>query len=122
MAKMSVDDKLGFDKFVTDEHESHIQINEDYHDEAEIKRLVMACPANLYHYDDGKLVFSHEGCLECGTCRVISGGKGVKSWKHPKGAMGVEFHQADRRGKVKKACRMCGKPFYFVGVATWATR
>lgn len=53
MAKMSVDDKLGFDKFVTDEHESHIQINEDYHDEAEIKRLVMACPANLYHYDDG---------------------------------------------------------------------
>ena len=74
MAKMSVDDKLGFDKFVTDEHESHIQINEDYHDEAEIKRLVMACPANLYHYDDGKLVFSHEGCLECGTCRVISGG------------------------------------------------
>lgn len=93
MAKMSVDDKLGFDKFVTDEHESHIQINEDYHDEAEIKRLVMACPANLYHYDNGKLVFSHEGCLECGTCRVISGGKGVKSWKHPKGAMGVEFHQ-----------------------------
>mgnify|MGYP000668261848 CR=1 FL=1 len=40
MAKMSVDDKLGFDKFVTDEHESHILINEDYHDEAEIKRLV----------------------------------------------------------------------------------
>ena len=37
MAKMSVDDKLGFDKLVTDEHESHIQINEDYHDEAEIK-------------------------------------------------------------------------------------
>ena len=81
MAKMSVDDKLGFDKFVTDEHESHILINEDYHDEAEIKRLVMACPANLYHYDDGKLVFSHEGCLECGTCRVISGDtQGSRCW------------------------------------------
>ncbi len=88
MAKMSVDDKLGVVKFTTDEHESHIQINE-----AEIKRLVMACPAELYKYTDGKLVFNHEGCLECGTCRVISGGKGVKSWKHPKGAMGVEYHQ-----------------------------
>ena len=46
MAKMSVDDKLGFDKFVTDEHESHIQINEDYHDEAEVKRLVRAWTCN----------------------------------------------------------------------------
>ena len=85
MAKMSVDDKLGVVKFVTDEHESHIEINEDYQDEAEIKRLVMACPAELYKYTDGKLVFNHEGCLE-------SGGKGVKSWNHPKGAMGVEYH------------------------------
>lgn len=68
MAKMSVDDKLGVVKFVTDEHESHIEINEDYQDEAEIKRLVMACPAELYKYTDGKLVFNHEGCLECGTC------------------------------------------------------
>ncbi|WP_301860568.1 4Fe-4S dicluster domain-containing protein [uncultured Megasphaera sp.] len=92
MAKMSVDDKLGVVKFVTDEHESHIEINEDYHDEAEIRRLVMACPAELYKYTDGKLVFNHEGCLECGTCRVISIGKGVKSWTHPKGAMGVEYH------------------------------
>ena len=64
MAKMSVDDKLGVVKFVTDEHESHIEINEDYQDEAEIKRLVMACPAELYKYTDGKLVFNHEGCLE----------------------------------------------------------
>ncbi|ERT58019.1 MULTISPECIES: 4Fe-4S dicluster domain-containing protein [Megasphaera] len=93
MAKMSVDDKLGVVKFLTDEAESHILIHEDYKDEQEINRLVMACPANLYHYDNGVLVFNHEGCLECGTCRVISGGKGVKSWKHPKGSMGVEYHQ-----------------------------
>ena len=93
MAKMSIDDKLGLVKFVTDEHESHILIDEEYADEAEIKRLVMACPAELYKYIDGKLTFSHEGCLECGTCRVLAGGKGVKSWTHPKGAMGVEFRQ-----------------------------
>lgn len=93
MAKMSVDDKLGFVKFVTDEKWSHIEINEDYADEKEIKRVVMACPAGLYHYDNGKVSFNHEGCLECGTCRVVSGGKVVKSWNHPKGGRGVEFHQ-----------------------------
>ena len=42
MAKMSIDDKLGFVKFVTDEHESHIKIDETFADETEIKRLVMA--------------------------------------------------------------------------------
>ncbi len=93
MAKMSVDDKLGFVKFNTNENESHIIINEDFKDEKEIQRLVKACPAGLYHYEDGKLTFNHEGCLECGTCRVLSGGKGVKSWTHPKSGYGVEFHQ-----------------------------
>jgi ferredoxin like protein len=93
MARMSIDDKLGLDKFNTDEHNPHITINEDFADEAEIQRLVKACPANLYKYDDGKLVFSHEGCLECGTCRVLSGGKAVKSWAHPKAGYGVEFHK-----------------------------
>lgn len=93
MAKMLVDDKLGTIKFVTDEEHSHITIDDTYADEAEIKRLVMACPAELYKYIDGKLTFTHEGCLECGTCRVISGGKGVKTWTHPQGSMGVEYHQ-----------------------------
>ena len=93
MAKMSVDDKLGVVKFNTDENNPHITIDENCHDEELIHRLVMACPANLYHYDDGKLVFSHEGCLECGTCRVIAGGKAVKTWNHPQGGAGVEFHQ-----------------------------
>ena len=45
MAKMSVDDKLGVVKFVTDEHESHIEINEDYQDEAEIKARAASFPA-----------------------------------------------------------------------------
>ena len=38
-----------------------------------------------------KISFNHEGCLECGTCRVLSGGKVVESWNHPQGGMGVEF-------------------------------
>ena len=93
MAKMSVDDKLGFVKFNTDEEHPHITINPSFSKEKDIRRLVMACPAGLYRYEDGKVIFSHEGCLECGTCRVISGGKVVKSWEHPEGDFGVEFRQ-----------------------------
>ena len=72
MAKMSVDDKLGLDLFHTDEHNPHITVNEDYDNMEEINKVLLACPAGLYHYENGKVTFSHEGCLECGTCRVLS--------------------------------------------------
>ena len=93
MARMSIEDKLGLDKFATDEKNSHIQVNEHYGNEEQIRLLVMACPAGLYRYERGKVVFSHEGCLECGTCRVLSGGKVVESWNHPEGGTGVEYRQ-----------------------------
>lgn len=91
MNKMSIDDKLALDIFRTDELNSHIDVDKDYKDEEEIKKLLLACPAECYKYIDGVLSFSHLGCLECGTCRVLSKGKIVKSWDHPAGSRGVLY-------------------------------
>ena len=91
MARMSIDNKLGLDAFRTDEENPHIVINEDFKDEAEIKRVVMACPAELYKYENGELTFNHEGCLECGTCRVLSIDKVVKTWTHPGAGYGIQY-------------------------------
>ena len=52
MAKMSVDDKLGLDLFHTDEHNPHITVNEDYDNMEEINKVLLACPAGLYHYEN----------------------------------------------------------------------
>ena len=91
--KVPVDDKLGYNRFNTDESYAHIEINEDFKDEAEIRKVVLACPAELYKYENGELTFNHEGCPECGTCRVVSGGKVVKMWNHPYGGAGVTYMQ-----------------------------
>jgi ferredoxin like protein len=93
VVKVNIDNKLALDRFVLDKQNPHITINKEYEDEEEIKLLVMACPAGLYSYEDGKLAFNHEGCLECGTCRVLSKGKVVKSWSYPMGGFGVEYRQ-----------------------------
>ena len=54
----------------------------------------MACPAKLYSKrEDGTVEFNYEGCLECGTCRVLAGGRIIKSWDHPIGGMGIVFRQ-----------------------------
>jgi ferredoxin like protein len=91
--KMNLDNKLGIDSFIPDEHNPHIVLNQDYDDEEKIRLLVAACPAGLYSYESGKISFNHEGCLECGTCRVLSKGKVVKSWSYPMGGMGIEYRQ-----------------------------
>ena len=93
MKKMSVDDKLALDLFHTDEEESHIKVDLEYGDEAEIRKLLLACPAECYKWIDGKLTFSHLGCLECGTCRILSYGKVVQEWRHPQSGAGVSFRQ-----------------------------
>jgi ferredoxin like protein len=90
---MSVDNKLGLVRFRVDEHNPHIVLDETYNNEKEIHLLTMACPAGLYSYEDGTLSFNYEGCLECGTCRVLSEGKVIKSWNYPRGAKGVEYRQ-----------------------------
>jgi ferredoxin like protein len=93
MGKISLDNKLGLDRFHIDQHNPHITINDDYDNEEKINLLVMACPAGLYSYENGKISFNHEGCLECGTCRVLSKGKVIKSWNYPMGGKGIEFIQ-----------------------------
>ncbi|MDY6911458.1 MAG: ferredoxin family protein, partial [Chloroflexota bacterium] len=38
----------------------------------------------------GEFVFSYDGCLECGACR-ISCAKGAVDWNYPRGGFGVSF-------------------------------
>ncbi|MGI5089806.1 hypothetical protein [Treponema sp. OMZ 805] len=93
MKKMTIEDKLALNVFHTDEEYSHIDVDLEYTDEKEIKKLLLACPAECYKYIDNKLAFSHLGCLECGTCRVLSLGKIVKQWNHPSGGIGVSYRR-----------------------------
>ncbi len=89
---MSIDEKLGVNKFFVDEHNPHIEINPNYPDRKEKMKLVNACPAGLYRLNaDQSLSFDYAGCLECGTCRLLCTGTIIKKWEYPQGAMGVEF-------------------------------
>ena len=76
---VNVDEKLGKDKFFVDEENAHIVLC-DEPDRKEFRKLVKACPANLYkEADDG------------GTCRVLCGDTILKKWEFPQGTFGVEF-------------------------------
>jgi len=90
--KVNVAEKLGANKFNTDEHNSHIDVDKEYADKKEVDRVLRACPAAIYSLDEnGSLFFDYLGCLECGTCKALSEGKLVKSWNYPVGTKGIEY-------------------------------
>lgn len=89
---MSVDEKLGVDKFHVNEDSPHITLNKKYAGHKEMELLVKGCPAGLYKFNkDQSLSFDYAGCLECGTCRVLALGTVIKEWNYPLGSFGVEF-------------------------------
>jgi len=93
MNTVNIDAKLGVNKFHVDEDNAHIvvKVNPDM---AEYKKLMLACPANLYKLDDSGVVhFDYAGCLECGTCRVLCGNTILEKWEFPMGTMGIEYRQ-----------------------------
>lgn len=88
---VNVDAYLALNKYEVDEAHPHITLATDP-DPEEFATLVRVCPAGLYRIGPaGELMFDHAGCLECGTCRVASGGTVVTTWEYPQPTMGVEY-------------------------------
>ncbi len=90
---MNVEQKLNVNKFVVDEGRPHIVIHPEKMDAATLKALTVVCPAGLYTLDEkGNLAFEVAGCLECGTCRVVTAHlPGAMTWQHPRSSFGVQF-------------------------------
>jgi ferredoxin-like protein FixX len=87
-----VEEKLGLNKFYVDEENAHIVLKKGDIDRKEFRKLVLACPAGLYRIDEkGDFHFDYAGCLECGTCRVLSRSTILEKWEYPLGTLGIEY-------------------------------
>ena len=88
---VDVDAYLAKNTYNTDTDYAHIVMEPEPPD-AEFDKLVMACPANRYRLDkDGKKSFYYEGCLECGTCRVLCRETILERWTFPHKDKGIEY-------------------------------
>ena len=90
--KVNVQNKINHVMFKTD-HESHIKINQEQCSKCQAKPCLTVCPAGMFSLSgDGKeVIYSHEGCLECGTCYVVCP---YLEWNYPKGGFGVIFRES----------------------------
>lgn len=91
MHRLSVQDRLGLDAFILDK-EPHIVVDTEICRTCVEKPCIHLCPAGLFRpSEDGGVSFSHEGCLECGMCRLACP-HGAVRWSYPRGGKGVQYH------------------------------
>jgi ferredoxin like protein len=82
--------KLGLDVFKP-AAEPHIRIRQGMEKDPRLKPAIRVCPAGLYSENErGETVLTIDGCLECGTCRLVCGAE-ILDWNYPPGGNGVQY-------------------------------
>ncbi len=70
--------------------EPHIALDSTKCTSCNTKPCLYFCSAGCFTEENGEIKFRYEGCLECGTCRVMCT-KGALTWNYPLGGYGVAF-------------------------------
>ncbi|MEB2836789.1 MAG: 4Fe-4S dicluster domain-containing protein [Desulfurococcales archaeon] len=86
---LRLEDLLGRDIYDVDE-EPHITVDYEKCSKCDAKPCLYLCPAGCYTLSGNRVLFSYEGCLECGTCRAICP-MGAVRWSYPKSGRGVFY-------------------------------
>jgi len=94
MSAIKVEEKLFQNRYLVDEGRPHIQIknSELCQTKCGVQQCTTCCPAGCYVKDeDGSVALTTDGCLECGTCRIICQDLDNVAWEYPRGGYGILF-------------------------------
>ena len=87
-----VEDRLFNNRYVVDAGRPHIKVKPHTTPSAVLITLMRICPAHCYDMNDrGQAEVTPDGCLECGTCRILCAETGDIEWNFPRGGFGVLF-------------------------------
>ncbi|MCW2247242.1 ferredoxin like protein [Azospirillum fermentarium] len=90
---IKVEEKLYQNRYIVDESRPHIAIkNEETCKTCETQPCTWCCPAACYSKNEaGTVTLVTDGCLECGTCRVVCQDKENVLWDYPRGGYGISY-------------------------------
>ncbi|MCO5108203.1 MAG: ferredoxin family protein [Burkholderiaceae bacterium] len=94
MTTIKVEEKLFENRYRVDEGRAHIAIKrpEICREQCETPSCTWCCPAGCYTLaEDGSVILSTDGCLECGTCRLLCSEHHNVEWSYPRGGYGVLY-------------------------------
>lgn len=72
------------------DQEPHIRLYSERCVDCPTKACLRLCPAECFTLLEGRVLFSYEGCLECGTCRVVCPKEAIE-WNYPVSGRGIHY-------------------------------
>ncbi len=92
LPSVNIEEKLFQNRYKVDAGRPHITVrNTDVCQSCDAKPCTVCCPAGCWSLDDGgKIDLVVDGCLECGTCRLVCDSDNV-DWNYPRGGFGILF-------------------------------
>jgi ferredoxin like protein len=90
---IKVEEKLYQNRYRVDADRPHIRIKDAaVCSTCETKACTYCCPASCYTEEgNGRITLITDGCLECGTCRIICSENQNVEWEYPRGGYGILF-------------------------------
>jgi ferredoxin like protein len=89
---MRVEDKLYLNRYLVDSGRAHIKVRPHTKPSPQLLSLLNVCPAHCYELNSaGQVEITTDGCVECGTCRIVAEPTGDIEWNYPRGGYGVLF-------------------------------
>ncbi|ASP74295.1 ferredoxin family protein [Sinorhizobium meliloti] len=87
-----IEDKLYQNRYLVDAGRPHITVRPHRSPSLNLLALTRVCPAKCYELNEaGQVEVTADGCMECGTCRVLCEVNGDVEWSYPRGGFGVLF-------------------------------
>ena len=91
MSRSRITERLAHNVYHVD-NQPHIRVRPDLCSTCDYQACVYICPAGCFEYVESRIVFSYEGCLECGSCLIACEKKGLE-WDYPRGGHGVSYQE-----------------------------
>ena len=91
---VNVEEKLFQNRYKVDHGRPHISIIDPLVcvSDCKTQQCTSVCPANCYKAEgNGNITLITDGCLECGTCRIICDDFRNVDWEYPRGGYGILF-------------------------------
>lgn len=89
---IKVEEKLFQNRYQVDAGRPHIKIRPHETPSKALLSLTYTCPAGCYSLNDkGQVEITADGCVECGTCRIVTAKTREIEWNYPRGGFGVLY-------------------------------
>ena len=89
---VKVEQKLFQNRYLVDGGRPHIVVKPHTTPSKNLLAMTTACPMGCYTKNDaGQVEISVDGCVECGTCRIVCAATGEIEWNYPRGGFGVAY-------------------------------